>query len=77
MQMLWNKDCVLHHCFGNPLKKKNSYHLLCKANQEKGEMPGKEVLWLECQETSHQVLAFSGEEKYVVMYCKTGGKVFL
>lgn len=77
MQMLWNKDCVLHHCFGNPLKKNNSDHLLCKANQEKGEMPGKEVLWLECQETSHQVLAFSGEEKYVVMYCKTGGKVFL
>lgn len=51
-------------------------HLFCKADQEKGEMPGKEMPHLECQETSHQVLAFSGEEKYVVMHYKTEGKEF-
>lgn len=37
-------------------------------------MPGKDVLCLECEEASQQVLAFSGEEKYMVMHCKTGGK---
>lgn len=49
-------------------------HLFWKADQEKGEMPGKEVPHLQRQETSHQVLAFSGEEEYVVMHCKTERK---
>lgn len=37
-------------------------------------MPGKEVQCLERKEASHQVLAFSVDEKYVVMHCKIGGK---